>query len=292
MSVDVLQEKIRKLKNPSVIDFGVTPEHLPQHLLDDEGTVLQAYCRFCRELMQGMKHLVPAVRFSFATFALMSPDGMRELSSLLEDAKAMGYYVFLDGPAVLSPWDADRTASWCFREGSKYPCDGLIINPYIGSDAVKPFLPYCRDADKDLFLIIRTANKSAREFQDLLTGTRLFHMAVADMLSRFGDPIVGKSGYSRICAMGAASAPDSLRNLRSKYKHTFLLVDGLDYPSGNAKNCSYAFDKLGHGAAVCAGPSVTAAWLEAETDGADYVEQAVQAAERMKKNITRYITVL
>ena len=103
MSVDVLQEKIRKLKNPSVIDFGVTPEHLPQHLLDDEGTVLQAYCRFCRELMQGMKHLVPAVRFSFATFALMSPDGMRELSSLLEDAKAMGYYVFLDGPAVLSP---------------------------------------------------------------------------------------------------------------------------------------------------------------------------------------------
>ena len=292
MSIDLLQDKIRKLKNPSVIDFGVTPEHLPQHLLDEEGSVLKAYCRFCRELMAGMKHLVPAVRFSFATFALMSPEGMVELSNLLNEARGMGFYVILDGPAVLSPWDADRTASWCFREGSRYPCDGLAINPYIGSDAIKPFLPYCRDAGKDLYLIIRTANKSAAELQDLMTGTRLVHGAAADLVNRYGEPIVGKCGYSRVCAMVSASAPDSLRNLRANYKRTFLLVDGLDYPSGNAKNCSYAFDRLGHGAAVCAGPSVTAAWLEQETDGTDYIEQAVQAAERMKKNITRYITVL
>jgi len=292
MSIDVLQERIRKLKNPSVIDFGVTPEHLPQHLLDEEGSVLHAYCRFCRELMEGMKGLVPAVRFSFSTFALMSPEGMVRLSSLLEDARAMGYYVLLDAPAILSPWDADRTASLCFREGSKYPCDGLVMLPYIGSDAVKPFLPYCRDAGQDLYLIIRTANKSAPELQDLLTGTRLAHVAAADMVKRYGESIPGKCGYSRICAMASASAPDSLRNLRAKYKNVFLLVDGLDYPSGNAKNCSHAFDKLGHGAAVCAGPSVTAAWLANETDGMDYAEQAVQAAERMKKNITRYITVM
>lgn len=292
MSIDLLQERIRKMKNPSVIDFGVTPEHLPQHLLDDEGSVLGAYCRFCRELMAGMKGLVPAVRFSFATFALMSPEGMTKLSALLEDAKAMGYYVILDGPQVLSPWDADRTASLCFREGSSYPCDGLALLPYIGSDALKPFLPYCRDAGKDLFLIIRTANKSAPELQDLLTGSRLVHGAAADLINRYGESIVGKYGYSRLCAMVAASAPDSLRTLRSKHKGLFLLVDGLDYPSGNAKNCSYAFDKLGHGAAVCAGPSVTAAWLENETDGHDYVDQAVTAAERMRKNITRYITVL
>ena len=292
MSIDVLQERIRKLKNPSVIDFGVTPEHLPQHLLDEEGSVLMAYCRFCRELMEGMKGLVPAVRFSFSTFALMSPDGMVQLSALLNEAQSMGYYVMLDSPAVLSPWDADRTASLCFRDTTAYPCDGLVLLPYIGSDAVKPFLPYCRDAQKDLYLIIRTANKTAPELQDLLTGTRLVHIAGADMVKRHGEAILGKCGYSRVCAMASASAPDSLRSLRSKYKNIFLLVDGLDYPSGNAKNCSYAFDKFGHGAVVCAGPSVTAAWLSNETDGSDYVAQAVQAAERMKKNISRYVTVL
>jgi hypothetical protein len=80
--------------------------------------------------------------------------------------------------------------------------------------------------------------------------------------------------------------------LRAKHDRMFLLVDGLDYPSGNAKNCSYAFDRFGYGAAVCAGPSVTAAWKDAESDGTDYIEQAVQSAERMKRNLCRYVTIL
>ena len=292
MSIDVLQDRIRKMKTPSVIDFGVTPEHLPQHLLDEEGGMLKAYVRFCRELMEGLKTLVPAVRFSFSTFALMSPEGMVQLSRLLQTAKDMGYYVILDAPAVLSPWDADRTASLCFREGSNYPCDGLVVLPYIGSDAIKPFIPYCNDAKKDLYLIVRTANKSAQELQDLQTGTRLAHVAAMDTVKRFGENLTSKCGYSRVCALASATAPTSLRTLRGQYNRVFLLVDGLDYPSGNAKNCSFAFDQFGHGAAVCAGPSVTAAWLEHESDGRDYVDQAVQAAQRMKKNLTRYIAVL
>ena len=73
----------------------------------------------------------------------------------------------------------------------------------------------------------------------------------------------------------------------------FLLVDGLDYPSGNAKNCSFAFDRFGYGAAICVGPSVTAAWKDVENaDAVDYVKHAVQAAERIRKNVLRYITIL
>ena len=93
--------------------------------------------------------------------------------------------------------------------------------------------------------------------------------------------------------VAAASAADSLRSLRSKYNKLFLLLDGFDYPNANAKNCSYAFDKLGHGAAACGGSCIAAAWLEDEnSNGSDYLEKAVQGAERMKKNLTRYITVL
>ncbi len=141
-------------------------------------------------------------------------------------------------------------------------------------------------------MIVRSPNKSAAEIQDLLTGSRHVHIAAADLVSRNGTETIGKCGYSQICALASAGNASSLKNLRAKYSRMFLLVDGLDYPSGNAKNCSNAFDKFGHGAIVCAGPSVTAAWKEAETDGRDFLEQAKLAAERMKKNITRYITVL
>ena len=291
MSIDVLHNKIRKLKNPSVIDFGVKADSIPPHLLEEEGNLCAAYGRFCRELMQGLKGFVPAVRFSIGAFSLLGPEGLELLRKLLTQAGELGFYVILDGPEILSPWAADRAAETIFGAGA-YPCDALLFSGYIGSDAIKPFMPWCKDGSKSVFVVVRSPNKSASEIQDLLTGSRLVHGAAAETVNRFGEQVTGKSGYSLIGAAVSAGAPDSLRNLRTKYNRVFLLVDGLDYPSGNAKNCSYAFDRFGYGAAVCAGPSVTAAWREAESDGTDYIDHALQAAERMKKNITRYVTIL
>lgn len=291
MSIDLLHEKIRKLKNPSMIDFGVKADSLPPHLMAEEGTYLAAYTRFCRELMEGLKGLVPAVRFSFGDFALLGPDGLTQLQTLLREAGEMGYYVLLDGPEILSPWAADRTAETIFG-GDSYPCDGLLISPYIGSDAIKAFVPYCKDPMKDLFVVIRSPNKSAAELQDLFTGSRLVHTAAAETVNRFGETILGRCGYARIGGAVSAGAASSVRSIRTAHNRMFLLVDGLDYPSGNYKNCSHAFDRFGYGAVVCAGPSVTAAWKEAESDGLDYVDHAREAAERMKKNINRYVTVL
>jgi orotidine-5'-phosphate decarboxylase len=291
VAIDTLHDKIRKLKNPSVIDFGIKDSCLPPHLLEEEGSYCGAYTRFCRELMNHLKGAVPAVRFPFGAFALLGGDGLQALKALLEEASQLGFYVILDAPEILSPWAADRAAELIFGKEA-FPCDGLVISPYIGSDAIKPFVPYCKDQGKDLFVILRSPNKSAAELQDLRSGSRLAHTAAADIASRYGEPIFGKSGYSRICGVASAGAPESLRTLREKYKRMYLLVDGLDYPSGNAKNCSYAFDRFGYGAAVCAGPSVTTAWMEAESDGKDYLEHAAQAADRMKRNITRYITIL
>lgn len=291
MSVDFLQEKIRKYKNPSVIDFSIEWSSIPPHLLAQEESRLAAYGRFCRELMVGLKESVPAVRFSFDMFALMGSDGINLLQKLLAEAGEMGYYVLLDGPQILSTWAADRAADALFTSGD-YHCDGVVISPYIGSDAVKPFLPICKDNDKDVFAVVRSANKSAVEIQELLTGSRHVYGAAAEIASRFGEQILGKCGYSRLGAVAGASAPEALRMLRAKHNRMFLLVDGLDYPSANAKNCSYAFDRFGHGAAVCAGPSVTVAWKEADSNGTDYVALAVQSAERMKKNLCRYVSIL
>lgn len=287
MAVEILHEKIRRLKNPSMVDFSMNTGSIPPHILQEEGGELAAQVRVCRELMEGLKGIVPAVRFSFDDFALM--DGLEQLSELLQEAAQMGYYVLLDAPECRSPWSAERMAETIFG-GTKYPCDGLVISPYIGSDAIKPFVSYCKK-DKDLFVVLRSPNKSAAEVQDLLTGSRLVSTATADIVNRSSESIITKCGYSRIGGAVSAGSPNSIRSIRAAYKGMYLLVDGLDYPSGNHKNCSHAFDRMGYGAIVSAGPSITAAWKENEAE-ADYVESARQAAERMKKNLLRYITIL
>lgn len=290
MAIDVLQEKIRKRKNALVVDFSLPMEQLPPHIQAQEPVA--AFSQFCKELMEGLKGTVCGVRFSFGQFALLGDGGLSALAELLELARSLDFYVLLDSSEVLTPWAADRAAAAFFGENARFFCDGLIVSPYIGTDAMKPFVPYCKDSRKDLFMAVRTPNKSAAELQDLLTGTRLVHTAAVDLLLRQGENILGRCGYSHVGALASAGAGSSLSGLRSKYKRLFLLVDGYDYPSGNAKNASFAFDQLGHGAAVCVGPAVTAAWLTTETDGADYVQQAVLAAERIQKNIGRYVTIM
>ena len=292
MSVDILQEKVRKTKNPSMLELAVPVSELPPHILESESTPAGAYGRFCRELLEGLKGIVPGVRFSFGCFALLGAEGMAELERCLKSAKELGYYVALDAPETLSPAMAKYTAEMLLGKESAYACDGVVLSGYLGSDVIKPFLPYCKNEKKDIFVVTRTANKSAPELQDLLAGSRLVHSVAADHVNRYGADTAGKFGYTKVGILAAASSAQSLRELRTKYPKLFMLLDGYDYPNSNAKNCSFAFDKFGHGAVACGGTGISCAWKQAESDGQDYVDHARGAAERMKKNLTRYVTVL
>ena len=288
MAVDVLQEKIRKLKNPTVLECALPLADLPPQFSRNA----DGYGTFCRELLHGMKESVPAVRISFSAFALLGADGLAELEKNLHTAAELGYYVLLDAPELLSPGMAAVAADTLFGEKSQFPCDGLVISGYAGSDIIKPFLPYCKKAQKDIFVVARTANKSAPELQDLLTGSRLVHAAAADHVNRYGGGTEGRFGYTQVGILAAASSADSLRSLRTKYPRLFMLLDGYDYPNANAKNCSHAFNKFGYGAAACSGTGITCAWKQNQSDGSDWLTHAVDAAERMKKNLTRYVTIL
>ena len=292
MSIDKLQERIRKLKNPSVLSFAMLPEHIPPYILEDENYFASAYEYFCTQLLEGLKNTVPAVRFSLGMMSLYGAEGLNTLSNLLRTARLLGYYIFLDIPNAFSPLDAAHTAQLLMGEKNHLDFDGLITSAYIGSDSLRPYCEKLKDNDKDLFVLVRTANKTAPELQDLLTGSRLVHMAAADVVNRLAQPLTGRCGYSRVAVVAAASAPDSAKMLRSKYKSLFLLLDGYDYPNANAKNCSTAFDTFGHGAVACAGTSVTAAWQSDPADAGEFVRLAVDAAERMRKNLTRYVTIL
>lgn len=289
MSVDLLQEKIRKTKNPSVLVLEAYSELLPPAYSGEEMPVDQALNTYFHALLQQLKGLVPAVRFGFVSFAMLGGAGLAVLSSLTKAAGEMGYYVILDAPDALSAMSAANMAKALSREDCPWHWDGLVVGAYLGSDILKAFLSLCKQG-KTLFPVVRTGNKSAPEIQDLLTGARLVHTAAADIISRQGEAVMGRSGYSQLGALAGASNANSLKTLRGKYKSMFLLLDGYDYPNANAKNCSFAFDTLGHGAAACAGVSIAGAWKNAE--GEDPLTAAAEAAERMKKNITRYITVL
>lgn len=291
MSVDRLQEKIRKTKTPVLLDFDIAPDQLPPHLLAQERTFEKAYTRFCMELMDGLRGVIPAVKWNFSAFALLGAEGLLALEQLLSYGKKLGYYVILELPEALSAQRAGCNAA-LIADGQRWDCDGVVISAYIGSDAIRPYGEMLTQAGKALFVVVRTGNRSAMELQDLLTGGRNVFDAAADLVNRFATQTSGKSGYRPVALVGPGSSASILRRLRQKYPQLFIMIDGFDYPNANAKNCAEAVDRVGHGAIACAGTSITAAWKAAENDGAQYVDDAMEAAQRAKKNLSRYFTVL
>lgn len=291
MAIDQLQEKIRKAKSPICLDLGMLMKHIPPVISEKYDAFLPAYTDYAMQLLEALQTSVPAVRFDLGAFAIRGVEGLKALETLLSKAKRLGYYIVLEGIESLSAAAAENAAQLLFSKDSNWKFDGLILASNIGSDSILPYTERMVQTDKDIFVVARTSNRSAAEMQDLLTGSRLAYVAKADIANRFAPKFLGRSGYSRVALVAAASSADSLRILRGKFKNLFMLLDGADYPNANAKNCSNAFDQLGHGAIACVGYSVTGAWLE-DADGADYIGAAVRAAERHKKNLTRYITIL
>lgn len=292
MSMERLQAKIRKTKNPSVLDFDMLPEHIPPHIMAEEGKFMKAYTRYCMELMDGLRGIIPAVKFNFGGMAMEGTEGLVALSALLDYAHNRGFYVLLEAPDALTAQRAGANADAIFSQDNRWPCDGVVVSSYIGSDGIKPYAAKLEDYDKTLFVVVRSANRSAMELQDLLIGGRHVFEAKSDIVNRYKNAQPAKNSYDRVALVGPASSAAILQKIRQKYKNLFIMVDGYDYPNSNAKNCAEAADQLGHGVIVTAGTSITAAWLIEDNDGTEFMADALEAAERMKKNLTRYFTVL
>ena len=282
MSVDVLQKKIRKIKNPAAVVFAPTAEMIP------EGYASAA--DYCCALLETLKDHIPAIRISFGAFALLGPDGLSQMARVMQKAKELDYYVLLDWMCLTDPALAEESARKILTEAC-WPCDGIVIGGYAGTDCIKPYVLASEEQKKDVFVVLKTANKSGSELQDLQTGGRHVFTASADRVNRLAEGCVEHCGYSRIGAMAGANSEISLKALREKYPKMFLLVDGMEAPNSNAKFASAAFDRMGYGALCCASASVTGAWKIAE-NGSDPMQCAVDAVDRLKRNINRYITIL
>lgn len=292
MSIDLLQTKMKKLNNTLMVNFSVGEEVLPEQILQTHEDFCDAYADYCAQLLTGLKGEAAAVRFSLTHFALLGEKGLATLSNLMKRAASIGFYTLLDASGVTSAALAKQCADQIWGKRSNLTCDGILISGYFGSEIIRPFLTYCENSKKDLFVAVRSPNKSASEIQDLLTGSRTVHQAAADYVNRFGANTVGKYGYSRVSIAASATAGDNVKMLRAKYPNLFMIVDGMDAPGANAKNASYGFSNLGHGAICCVGVSITCAWREEEYREMDFVQAAVTAARRTQKKIGRYVSIL
>ncbi|MCI8807348.1 MAG: orotidine-5'-phosphate decarboxylase [Oscillospiraceae bacterium] len=307
MSFDVLQDKIKAKKNPTVAGMDARVEHVPPSILkkhmDRHGQTLEAAAgavlEFDKGLIDALADVVPAVKPQSAYFEMLGWRGMKALEEVVAYAKEKDLFVIADVKrGDIGTTAAAYSQAWLgtTQVGDAscpvFDADCVTLNGYMGSDSIKPFLNDCTQRDKCAFVLAKTSNPSSMELQDIVAGDRLVYTVMGDLIQRWGQGTEGKYHYQALGAVVGATHPSVLKELRYRLDKVFFLVPGYGAQGGTAADVRYAFDELGRGAVVNASRSIMCAWQKTGKDGADYQEAARAAAEQMRDEIRQYVQIL
>ena len=139
--------------------------------------------------------------------------------------------------------------------------DFVTVNPYLGTDGVKPFVDVCREEKKGLFILVKTSNPSSGEFQDRLIDGKPLYEHVAEKVAAWGEELMG-DGYSYIGAVVGATYPEIGKVLRRVMPKSFILVPGYGAQGGKGKDLVHYFNEDGLGAIVNSSRGIIAAWKQ------------------------------
>lgn len=299
---DSLMAAVRRVGNPVCVGIDPRPEDLPPGLLDgfpgDRAGVAKALEAFGRAVVEVVAPLVPAVKFQAAFYEAYGPEGVAALHATSEHAKQAGLIVIMDGKRN----DIGSTAEAYARAYlGKVPVgdhfepawdvDALTVNPYLGTDGISPFVKVASREGKGIFVLVRTSNASAREFQDLVADGRPIYRHVAERLAGWAAPHVGESGYSFVGAVVGATYPAELAELRAALPGVPFLVPGYGTQGGSASDVAPAFDDSGLGALVNNSRGITFAYRKPAAEarfGDDWRAAIAQAVHDMVADLAAH----
>jgi orotidine-5'-phosphate decarboxylase len=292
---DRLADAVRT-KGPLCVGLDPRWESLPKVIRDmargqpEELRAAFAFSSFCSRVLELAGPYARVVKPQAAFFELGGTQGMMALQMVLRRAKELGFVTILDAKrgdiASTATAYADAAFAGCTIDGETYPvwdADALTINPYLGRDAVEPFLSAAKAADRGVFVLVRTSNPGAGLFQDLQCEGKPLYRHVAAEVVKWNAATIGACGLGDVGAVVGATHPRELAELRAAMPDVWLLVPGYGAQGGTAADVKAAYRADGLGAIVNSSRGVTFPFQPDDPDWeAKVVAAAKKAAEELK----------
>ncbi|MBQ3425919.1 MAG: orotidine-5'-phosphate decarboxylase [Clostridia bacterium] len=304
MSVDLLVKKIKEKGNPSVAGLDPKVEYVPQFIRDkaysEFGRNLQGACEaiweFNKGLIDALYDVVPAVKPQSAFYEMYGQYGEAVLYKTIRYAREKGLYVILDVKrndigSTAEAYSKAYLGSVDIEGESFYPCevDCVTVNPYLGTDGIKPFVEDCKAFDKAIFALVKTSNPSSGELQDLVAGDKHIYEHVAELVNGWNADTIGESGYGAVGAVVGATYPEQARVLRRIMMQSYFLVPGYGAQGGGAMGVKPCFNDDGLGAVVNSSRGIMCAYKKGDWKEEQFAEAARAEAIRMRDDITSVI---
>ena len=290
--INKLTEKIRKTHAPICVGLDPMLSYVPKQVQEtafkEYGETLEgaaeAIWQFNKAIIDATYDLIPAVKPQIAMYEQFGIEGLKAYKKTIEYCKEKDLVVIGDVKRgdIGSTSAAYATAhlgkvTVGSKQYSLFDEDFATVNPYLGSDGIKPFIDVCKEENKGLFILVKTSNPSSGEFQDRLIDGRPLYEHVGEMVSKWGEEHMGEN-YSYIGAVVGATYPEMGKVLRKVMPKSFILVPGYGAQGGKGADLVNYFNEDGLGAIVNSSRGIIAAYKQEKY--ASYGEENFADASR------------
>ncbi|MCI8298923.1 MAG: orotidine-5'-phosphate decarboxylase [Lachnospiraceae bacterium] len=300
--IDKLVEKIQKTNAPIVVGLDPMMDYIPEHIqknaFEEYGETLEgaaeAIWQFNKEIVDHTCDLIPAVKPQIAMYEQFGIPGLQAFQKTVDYCRKKDLIVIGDVKrgdigSTSAAYAAGHIGTVTVGSKAYHPFgeDFITVNPYLGTDGVKPFADVCKREKKGLFILVKTSNPSSGEFQDRIIDGRPLYEWVGEKVAQWGADCMGKS-YSYIGAVVGATYPEMGKILRKIMPKSFILVPGYGAQGGKGADLVHFFNKDGLGAIVNSSRGIIAAYKQEQYAkfGAGHFGEASRAAvEAMKADI-------
>lgn len=276
--INKLVDKIKKTGAPIVVGLDPTmkfvPEHIKQAAFAEKGETLEgaaeAIWMFNKEIIDSTYDLIPAVKPQIAMYEQFGIPGLIAFKKTVDYCHEKDLVVIGD----IKRGDIGSTSEAYavghlgkVQVGSNSYCgfdeDFATVNPYLGSDGVKPFMKVCKEEKKGIFVLVKTSNPSSGEFQDRLIDGKPLYEIVGEQVNAWGAECMPESGnYSYVGAVVGATYPEQGKLLRKVMPHTLILVPGYGAQGGKGADLVHFFNEDGLGAIINSSRGIIAAYQQ------------------------------
>ena len=274
--IQKLITNIKKTNAPIVVGLDPMLSYIPKWLLNncygEFGQNLTGACeavfRYNKAIVDATYDLIPAVKPQIAMYETFGIPGLIAYQKTVDYAKELGLVVIADikrgdigstsTAYALGHLGSVQIGDYTYKG---FDADMATVNPYLGSDGVKPFIEVCKSEDKGIFVLCKTSNPSSGEFQDRIIDGKPLYEHVAAKIEEWGAECMdGK--YSNVGAVVGATYPQMGAVLRKLMPHTYILVPGYGAQGGKGADLVNFFDEDGLGAIVNSSRGIIAAYQQ------------------------------
>lgn len=272
--VSKLIEKIQKTKAPICVGLdpmlSYIPEHVTKKAYAEFGETLEgaaeAIWQFNKTIVDATADLIPSVKPQIAMYEQFGIEGLKAYDKTVKYCQEKGLIVI--GDVKRGDIGSTSTAYATGHIGkvtvgkntfSGFNTEYITVNPYLGTDGVKPFVDVCNQEDKGIFVLVKTSNPSSGEFQDKLIDGKPLYELVAEKVVEWGEASMD-GDYSNVGAVVGATYPEMSKILRKLMPKTYFLVPGYGAQGGTAEDLKYCFNEDGLGAIVNSSRGIIAAY--------------------------------